>query len=144
LAKRELLSFRIVAVTGICYDGEMIELTLSGDGARLKMLEGISWVIVGGESGQHPRAMQPSWARSIRDQCAAAKVAFVFKQWGGELLPSARLRPTGSQSIMKAKLISIRRKIGCLQVRTLTLLSFVGNALLDGGSTGRNTTPFPA
>ena len=40
------------------------------------------WVIVGGESGSGARAMHPDWARSIRDQCVAAGVAFHFKQWG--------------------------------------------------------------
>lgn len=42
----------------------------------------ISWVIVGGESGHHARPMHPDWARSLRDQCQAAGVAFFFKQWG--------------------------------------------------------------
>lgn len=46
-------------------------------------LSGIDWVIVGGESGPHARPMDPDWARSVRDQCAAAGVAFFFKQWGG-------------------------------------------------------------
>lgn len=40
------------------------------------------WAIVGGESGAHARPMHPDWARQIRDQCAAAGVAFFFKQWG--------------------------------------------------------------
>ncbi len=43
---------------------------------------GIDWIIVGGESGPHARPMHPGWARSIRDQCAAAGSAFFFKQWG--------------------------------------------------------------
>jgi protein gp37 len=46
-------------------------------------LTGISWVIVGGESGPGARPMQPEWVRSVRDQCQAAGVAFFFKQWGG-------------------------------------------------------------
>jgi protein gp37 len=46
-------------------------------------LEGIDWVIVGGESGGGRRAMELSWAREIRDQCLAAGVPFFFKQWGG-------------------------------------------------------------
>lgn len=46
-------------------------------------LEGIHWVIVGGESGAGARPMDPSWVRSIRDQCTAAGVPFFFKQWGG-------------------------------------------------------------
>lgn len=45
-------------------------------------LTGIHWVIVGGESGRKARPMHPDWARSIRDQCQAAGVAFLFKQWG--------------------------------------------------------------
>ncbi|RWC23136.1 MAG: phage Gp37/Gp68 family protein [Mesorhizobium sp.] len=43
---------------------------------------GLDWIIVGGESGPDARAMHPAWARSIRDQCAAADVPFFFKQWG--------------------------------------------------------------
>ncbi|MFN8062763.1 MAG: phage Gp37/Gp68 family protein [Vicinamibacterales bacterium] len=46
-------------------------------------LDGISWVIVGGESGPGARPISPSWVRSIRDQCKAAGVPFFFKQWGG-------------------------------------------------------------
>ncbi len=46
-------------------------------------LEGIHWVIVGGESGPGFRPMRPEWVREIRDQCLAAKVPFFFKQWGG-------------------------------------------------------------
>jgi protein gp37 len=42
----------------------------------------IGWVICGGESGGKARPMHPDWARSLRDQCAAAGVAFHFKQWG--------------------------------------------------------------
>lgn len=44
--------------------------------------EGIHWVIVGGESGTGARPMHPDWARSLRDQCAAAGVPFFFKQRG--------------------------------------------------------------
>ena len=42
----------------------------------------VDWVIVGGESGPDARPMHPDWARSLRDQCAAAGVPFLFKQWG--------------------------------------------------------------
>ncbi|WP_321576941.1 DUF5131 family protein [Paraburkholderia atlantica] len=45
-------------------------------------LEALDWVIVGGESGHGARPMHPDWARSLRDQCAAAEVPFFFKQWG--------------------------------------------------------------
>jgi protein gp37 len=46
-------------------------------------LEGIHWVIVGGESGHGARSMQHEWVESIRDQCVRAEVPFFFKQWGG-------------------------------------------------------------
>lgn len=45
-------------------------------------LEGIHWVIVGGESGFGARPMQPEWVYSIREACRRADVAFFFKQWG--------------------------------------------------------------
>jgi protein gp37 len=46
-------------------------------------LEGINWVIVGGESGPGARPMEADWVTDIRDQCARAGVKFFFKQWGG-------------------------------------------------------------
>jgi len=42
----------------------------------------LHWVIVGGESGPNARPMHPEWTRSLRDQCEAAGVPFLFKQWG--------------------------------------------------------------
>lgn len=42
----------------------------------------LDWLIVGGESGSDARPMHPDWARSLRDQCLAAGVPFLFKQWG--------------------------------------------------------------
>jgi protein gp37 len=44
-------------------------------------LDGISWVIVGGESGPRRRPIEPAWVREVRDRCAEQKVAFFFKQW---------------------------------------------------------------
>lgn len=46
-------------------------------------LNGINWVIVGGESGPGARPMDIQWVRDIQAQCHRAKVAFFFKQWGG-------------------------------------------------------------
>ncbi len=46
-------------------------------------LEGIDWVIVGGESGPGARPMQEEWVIEIRDQCVEAGIPFFFKQWGG-------------------------------------------------------------
>ncbi len=46
-------------------------------------LDGVHWVIVGGESGPGARPMQEEWALNIKDQCYKQEVAFFFKQWGG-------------------------------------------------------------
>jgi protein gp37 len=46
-------------------------------------LQGIDWVIVGGESGSGARPMSQAWVDNIRRQCAKRNVAFFFKQWGG-------------------------------------------------------------
>ena len=46
-------------------------------------LDGIHWVIVGGESGPGARPMQADWVRAILEQCRRAHVPFFFKQWGG-------------------------------------------------------------
>ena len=53
-------------------------------------LEGIGWVVAGGESGPGARPMDPDWARDLRDRCATADVPFLFKQWGN-------WAPTGAQ-----------------------------------------------
>ncbi|GAA3308618.1 phage Gp37/Gp68 family protein [Nonomuraea dietziae] len=52
----------------------------AGDCCR--RFHGIDWVIAGGESGPGARPMHPEWARSLRDQCQSAGIAFLFKQWG--------------------------------------------------------------
>ena len=52
------------------------------EGLRPLDLNGIQWVIVGGESGPDARPMRPEWALSVRDQCEATGAAFLFKQWG--------------------------------------------------------------
>jgi len=54
---------------------------LIGDVGKLN-LEGIHWIIVGGESGVSARPMNPQWAIDIQKQCSEQKVAFFFKQWG--------------------------------------------------------------
>jgi len=46
-------------------------------------LEGIHWLIAGGESGRGARPMDPTWVTELRDQCQDAAVPFFFKQWGG-------------------------------------------------------------
>lgn len=52
------------------------------DDAEKYDVPALDWVIVGGESGRGARPMHPDWARSLRDQCEAAGVPFLFKQWG--------------------------------------------------------------
>ncbi|MDN7654348.1 phage Gp37/Gp68 family protein [Burkholderia multivorans] len=56
-------------------NGNIVDATARG-------LRRVDWVIAGGESGPGARPMHPDWARSLRDQCAAAGVPFLFKQWG--------------------------------------------------------------
>lgn len=46
------------------------------------IFSGLHWLIAGGESGGAARPTHPDWLRVLRDQCAAAGVAFFFKQWG--------------------------------------------------------------
>jgi protein gp37 len=65
----------------------------------------IDWVICGGESGPGARPMHPDWARSIRDQCIAAGVAFHFKQWG-------EWAPVGDDTPRGAKLVYVHRRGG--------------------------------
>ena len=59
-------------------------------------LNGIHWVIVGGESGPGHRPMQIDWVREIRDQCLDLQVPFFFKQWGG-------LRPKSGGNLLDDK-----------------------------------------
>jgi protein gp37 len=46
-------------------------------------LDGIHWVIAGGESGTNHRPCEVEWLREVRDQCVSNEVPFFFKQWGG-------------------------------------------------------------
>lgn len=60
--------------------------THEGCGEPVREIGGIDWVITGGESGPTARPSHPDWFRSLRDQCAAAGVAFHHKQ-NGEYRP---------------------------------------------------------
>lgn len=60
-------------------------------------LEGVDWVIAGGESGAHHRPLDPKWVEDIRDQCLRAGVPFFFKQWGGRT-PKAAGRQLGGRT----------------------------------------------
>lgn len=79
--------FRTNAVGGVCPNDRSV---LRGD-------IGLDWLIVGGESGPGARPMHPDWARSLRDQCQAAGVAFFMKQWG-MWAPTERLNNLGIPS----------------------------------------------
>lgn len=57
-------------------------IDLSGHYANEPIEGNIDWVVVGGESGPGARPMHPDWARAVRNQCQAAGVPFLFKQWG--------------------------------------------------------------
>lgn len=59
-----------------------IEPLLSDIPALGEYLDGIEWVICGGESGHHARPMHSDWARGVRDTCESRGISFLFKQWG--------------------------------------------------------------
>jgi protein gp37 len=65
-------------------------------------LAGISWVIVGGESGPKARPMRAEWARAIQTQCELSDVAFFFKQWGAH----------GADGVRRSKKLNGRRLDG--------------------------------
>ncbi|GCE16989.1 DUF5131 family protein [Dictyobacter kobayashii] len=60
-------------------------------------LDGIHWLIAGGESGHKYRPCEIEWLRDLRDQCILARVAFFFKQWGGTT-PKAKGRILDGQT----------------------------------------------
>jgi protein gp37 len=59
-----------------------VEPLLSPVNLESSMLDGIHWVIVGGESGPRARPVKPEWVSKIREQCERHQVPFFFKQWG--------------------------------------------------------------
>lgn len=69
--RRTPVPVKFLSVEPLLEDLGMIDLT------------GLSWVIVGGESGPGARLMQKEWVLSLRKQCISAGVPFFFKQWGG-------------------------------------------------------------
>ena len=89
-------------------------------------LDGIDWVIVGGESGHGARPLDKSWVLSIRDQCGKTGIPFFFKQWGGvrksaagreidgltyDQLPSRQCSKTVSRSERLALLARVRERL---------------------------------
>jgi protein gp37 len=67
-------------------------------GSRQERCARLDWVICGGESGPNARPMHPDWARSLRDQCAAAGVPYFFKQWG-EWAPTETPTTRGDRTV---------------------------------------------
>lgn len=74
-------------------------------------LNGISWVIVGGESGPRARKMEIDWVLDIRDQCENQNVAFFFKQWGG-LRPKSNGRKLGGREYSNYPALPLQRLTG--------------------------------
>lgn len=70
------------AKLGIPWIGLSMEPLLSAIVLKPEWLGHLDWVIVGGESGPKARPLHPDWVRALRDQCTAAGVPFLFKQWG--------------------------------------------------------------
>lgn len=113
----------------------------------------LDWVVVGGESGPNARPMHPELARSLRDQCAAAGVPFMFKQWGewatddvdDETVPIrdyAGVLPNGDAALMSAGYLipwdggAALKARGNVRIDGRTLMCRVGKKaagrLLDG------------
>jgi protein gp37 len=72
---------------------------------REHRIDGIDWVIVGGESGPGARPMHPDWARSLRDQCNEAEVPYFFKQHG-EWAPRSGLAPEDLANLWNEKRVT--------------------------------------
>jgi protein gp37 len=73
-----------VNLRDVAFDGTTECDALAGEHIFSDLPQGrrIDWVVAGGESGHRARPMHPDWVRSLRDQCAATGVPFLFKQWG--------------------------------------------------------------
>ncbi len=61
---------------------DLFDSVMTKDGPR-QLIEGLDWVIAGGESGQKARPIKREWVDLLREQCDRCGVAFFFKQWGG-------------------------------------------------------------
>jgi protein gp37 len=103
-------------------------------------LDGIDWVIVGGESGPGARPMRREWVKSVRTQCRKSGIPFFFKQWGGvqksrhgrklngrtyDELPEREKRPiadrTTRHQLARGLIESLSGSMGFVPVRALTL-----------------------
>lgn len=75
-------------------------------------LNGIDWVIVGGESGPNARPMHPDWARSLRNQCQSTSVPYLFKQWG-EWKPICQMEETDHRRLYKPNVKALPHEDQC-------------------------------
>jgi protein gp37 len=76
----------------------------------------VRWVITGGESGHRARPMNPDWARSLRDQCVAHRVAFHFKQWGNWRpvagpINGRRVREMNGDSVAPILMVNLGKRV---------------------------------
>lgn len=78
----DLTSIDVMGGHGVIFPLKGTTDCVDGEGAPADDVPALDWVIVGGESGHGARPMHLDWVRSLRDQCAAAGVPFLFKQWG--------------------------------------------------------------
>jgi protein gp37 len=83
---------------------------------RVEFYPGLSWVVAGGESGPNARPAHPLWFQSIADQCSAAGVPFLFKQWGewtpndgGESVEKIRVVPTHPNAVIDTRAVYMFR-----------------------------------
>lgn len=103
----------------------------------------IDWVIVGGESGPGARPMHPDWARSLRDQCQAAGVPFLFKQWG-EWLPGQNDVHPNADGRRVAHHQDGRWGPTNTKVNASNYLSWDASGMVHHGSLANDTTGFRA
>ena len=78
----DLTSIDVMGGDGVIFPLKGTTDCVDDEGAPADDVPALDWVIVGGESGRGARPMHPEWASSLRDQCEAAGVPFLFKQWG--------------------------------------------------------------
>jgi protein gp37 len=96
-------------------------------------LSGISWVIVGGESGPGARPMKKQWVISIRQQCEAYRVPFFFKQWGGvrKTKNGRELDGRTYDEYPRRVAAPVPDRLSCLSFAQAILKSFRGSSLVQ-------------
>ena len=96
-------------------------------------LSGISWVIVGGESGPGARPMKKEWVVSIRRQCKNYGVPFFFKQWGGvrKTKNGRELDGRTYDEYPKRVAAPVPDRLSCISFAQAILKSFRGNSLVQ-------------